>query len=466
MPRLAATGLLPLASLRAATGAARAPAGPRQDTALDHEAVASRLVHSHAARPARLAPRAQEAPVPRRHRDRAGRGRRCRKIHLRPGARPLAREGARRDHGAPGTPAPVALHARRRRLVEGAAAHLRRAGRRRRHAVSGLRALSAGRLHGPRPLPALPQGAPLRARRWSRAVRAVPRSPELRARGAAPRSVRAAAVAQCAGPPDARGGAPLLPAHPRSRHPDRAASRSRARRAAQDHGARRLRAPPQPGGPRRRLVRQRRALRGGLPAAGRGRRGPQSPHLGGAVGRIMNPHPNGRRPLVAELVGPAGTGKSAVSQCLARRPGVMRASVWNLPRGWWLLNAVRSLPTLLALCARTRPLPWEELRQLVRLRTLRQVLERRPVQHVPLVVLDEGPVFALAWLRLFGRQRRRGDALAPWWQRALQQWAAALDIVVRVNAPDAVLLERIRPRGEPHRVKHRPHAEIRAVLPA
>src|SRR6266566_3854507 len=123
MPRLAATGLLPLASLRAATGAARAPAGPRQDTALDHEAVASRLVHSHAARPARLAP-----------------------------------------------PAPVALHARRRRLVEGAATHLRRAGRRRRRAVSGLRALSAGRLHGPRPLPALPQGAPLRARRWSRAV--------------------------------------------------------------------------------------------------------------------------------------------------------------------------------------------------------------------------------------------------------------------------------------------------------
>ena len=181
---------------------------------------------------------------------------------------------------------------------------------------------------------------------------------------------------------------------------------------------------------------------------------------------MMNPHPNGRRPLVAELVGPAGTGKSALSQCLARRPGVMRASVWNLPRGWWLFNAVGSLPTLLALCARTRPLPWEELRQLVRLRTLRQVLERRPVQHVPLVVLDEGPVFALAWLRLFGRQRRRGDALAPWWQRALQEWAAALDIVVLVNAPDAVLLERIRAREKPHRVKHRTDAEIGAFLAA
>src|SRR6266550_2096117 len=418
MPRLAATGLLPLASLRAATGAARAPAGPRQDTALDHEAVASRLVHSHAARPARLAPRAQEAPVPRRHRDRAGRGRRCRKIHLRPGARPLAREGARRDHGAPGTPAPVALHARRRRLVEGAAAHLRRAGRRRRHAVSGLRALSAGRLHGPRPLPALPQGAPLRARR------------------AAPRSVRAAAVAQCAGPPDARGGAPLLPAHPRSRRPDRARGRSRDRRTAQDHRTRRLRAPPQPGGPERRLDRQRRALRGSRAAAGPGRRGSQGPHLGGALTRMG---------LVVELVGPAGAGKSALSEHLARRPGVVRASIWNLPRGAWLLNAVRSLPTLLAVGVRTRPFPWEDMRHLVRLRTLRQVLARQRAQQVPLVVLDEGPVYALAWLRLFGHQRRRGDALAPWRQRALEQWAGALDLVVTLDS-DAAAIDRTAER--------------------
>ena len=52
--------------------------------------------------------------------------------------------------------------------------------------------------------------------------------------------------------------------------------------------------------------------------------------------------------MVAELVGAAGTGKSTLSLRLARRPGVMRASVWKLPRGWWVFNAVRSLPTLLA----------------------------------------------------------------------------------------------------------------------
>ena len=171
-------------------------------------------------------------------------------------------------------------------------------------------------------------------------------------------------------------------------------------------------------------------------------------------------------PLVAELVGPAGVGKSALSERLGQRADVMRASIWNLPRGRWLLNAVRSLPTLLAVGVRTRPFPWEDLRHLIRLRTLRQVLARGPAQHVPLVVLDEGPVFALAWLRMFGHQRRRSDALAPWRQQALEQWAAALDLVVLVNAPDAVLVERIRARAKPHRVKHSTDEEIGAFLAA
>ena len=60
--------------------------------------------------------------------------------------------------------------------------------------------------------------------------------------------------------------------------------------------------------------------------------------------------------MVAELVGAAGTGKSTLSLRLAG-PGVLRASVWKLPRGWWLYNALRSMPTLFALCVRARALP-------------------------------------------------------------------------------------------------------------
>ncbi len=177
-------------------------------------------------------------------------------------------------------------------------------------------------------------------------------------------------------------------------------------------------------------------------------------------------HANGHRPpprpIIAELVGPAGAGKSALSERLVGRVGALRASVWLLPRGWWLLNAVRSLPVLAALCLDTRSLPWEDMRKFVRLRTLRQLLARRAARRAPLVVLDEGPVFALAYTRLFGYARWRADLPAPWWRRALREWMGALDLVVLLDAPDAVLARRIRTRAKEHRVKQSSDAEIDA----
>jgi broad-specificity NMP kinase len=164
--------------------------------------------------------------------------------------------------------------------------------------------------------------------------------------------------------------------------------------------------------------------------------------------------------MIAELVGAAGTGKSTLSQRLARRPGVMRASVWKLPRGWWLLNAVRSLPTLLVLCLRTRALPWADMRYMIRLRTLRHMLTRRPARQAPLVVLDEGPVFALAWLRLFGHGRSTGHAMTRWRRAVIRDWAETVDVVVLLDAPDAVLAGRIRTRDQPHRVKAGSDVEI------
>src|SRR6266571_2155284 len=124
-----------------------------------------------------------------------------------------------------------------------------------------------------------------------------------------------------------------------------------------------------------------------------------------------------QRPFIAELVGAAGAGKSVLSQALARRPEVMRASVWKLPRGWWLYNAVRSLPTLMGLCVRTRALPWADMRYMIRLRTLHHMLTRRKARRAPFVVLDEGPVFALAWLQLFCDPSVGGGAAMPRWRR-------------------------------------------------
>ncbi len=154
------------------------------------------------------------------------------------------------------------------------------------------------------------------------------------------------------------------------------------------------------------------------------------------------------RPLVVELVGPAGVGKSALAERLLARHDVMRASIWNLPRALLLESGVRSLPELLRLCVMTRSLPREELKQIVRLNALRLYVGRR-VAGARVVVLDEGPVFALSWLRVFGHPRLQNGQAEPWWRATYAVWAALLDRLVLLDAPEPALTSRIRERNKP-----------------
>jgi hypothetical protein len=154
------------------------------------------------------------------------------------------------------------------------------------------------------------------------------------------------------------------------------------------------------------------------------------------------------RPIVVELVGPAGVGKSALAERLLARHDVVRASVWNLPRALLLESVVRSVPQLLRLCIVTRSLPREELKQIVRLNALRLFVRRR-VAGARVVVLDEGPVFALSWLRVFGHPRLQNGRAEPWWRATYAVWAVLLDRLVLLDAPEPVLTSRIRGRDKP-----------------
>ena len=153
--------------------------------------------------------------------------------------------------------------------------------------------------------------------------------------------------------------------------------------------------------------------------------------------------------MLMELVGPAGAGKSLLADRLRVRGDVVRASVWNLPRVLIFESALRSLPVLVRMCVATRAFPRAELEQVVRLNALRLFVRRR-VGGARLVVLDEGPVFALSWLRVFGHPRIQNGRLNPWWRRTLADWAGVLDRVVMLDAPEPVLVSRIRGRQKPH----------------
>ena len=164
-------------------------------------------------------------------------------------------------------------------------------------------------------------------------------------------------------------------------------------------------------------------------------------------------------PRLVELAGPAGAGKSATRRALMARTHLQQGMIWGLPAGSLLWHGVRSTPGFIPLwLAARRPL-WDETRHMVRLRTLREALLNRLPQQSALV-FDEGPVFALAWLRGFGHPVMRQAASEAWWETACEEWARMMDLVIVLDASDEVLARRIRNRPEDHEIKQASDAEI------
>jgi thymidylate kinase len=163
---------------------------------------------------------------------------------------------------------------------------------------------------------------------------------------------------------------------------------------------------------------------------------------------------------VIELVGPAGAGKTTLARALPEYARDIKSglTLWGLPRPLLLAGAVAAMPTI-AGATRTRPLRGAAISQMIRLGALRHALDRSLHNGVRLVVLDEGPVFALSWLDVF-HPRYDDPVWNQWRARMLQHWAQRLDVVVRVDDDDDVLAHRIRTRAKAHPVKHSPDQEI------
>jgi broad-specificity NMP kinase len=166
------------------------------------------------------------------------------------------------------------------------------------------------------------------------------------------------------------------------------------------------------------------------------------------------------RARVLELAGPAGAGKSTLSQTLRRRYQAEQATIWGLPVLQLLGNGVQLVPALVPFWRQSGSLLWDESTHMVRLRTLQRDLTRARANGSSALVFDEGPVFALAWLRGFGHTSLRSAAADPWWQAALRQWAAIVDTVVVLDAADAVVAHRIRTRQDWHEIKYASDQDI------
>jgi shikimate kinase len=164
-----------------------------------------------------------------------------------------------------------------------------------------------------------------------------------------------------------------------------------------------------------------------------------------------------KRPPLVELVGPAGAGKSTVLEALLTRnetivgPPRLRKTEYLLAR-----NLAAVIGTLLRHRIFRPRVSIEQVRMMVYLQVLPRILDRAGSAEA--IVFDQGPVFFLT------RPSLMDERLATWRERVLDAWAPLLDVVVWLDAPDRLLIERINSRAKWHRLKGRQDQTALGVL--
>ncbi|MEP7214046.1 MAG: hypothetical protein ABI791_13280 [Acidobacteriota bacterium] len=174
------------------------------------------------------------------------------------------------------------------------------------------------------------------------------------------------------------------------------------------------------------------------------------------------------RPFIAEIVGPAGAGKSTLSSRLNGHEGRIRAgiSVWGLPLATILIGSLLSIPTIFSLSLHRKRVRVSDLKQVVRLNALhRHVKRKREVGEdadFDALFMDEGVVFALSKLRADNAVEHKvvSNSMIEWERKMIDRWSETLDAIVWLDGPDDLLAERIRTRDKQHRMKDKSEEEI------
>jgi hypothetical protein len=167
------------------------------------------------------------------------------------------------------------------------------------------------------------------------------------------------------------------------------------------------------------------------------------------------------KPRLVELVGPAGAGKSTVFQALLARDETIegRPSLRKTEHAAVLASDVLAvLGTLVRYRAFLSAIKPEQVRMMAYLQALPRILGRADSGDGRIIVFDQGPVYFLT------RPSLMDERLSTWRERVLDTWASLLNVVVRLEAPNALLVERINSRSKWHALKGSPDQTALDVL--
>jgi len=169
---------------------------------------------------------------------------------------------------------------------------------------------------------------------------------------------------------------------------------------------------------------------------------------------------------IAELIGPAGSGKTTLLEALGERnpdvvPTPEPSRLELLP--YYSRHAALLLPACLSRPSGVLEFQEREARAMAYARAWHAPSEALAAagHHV---LLDHGPLFRLAFLDEFGTPLTRTPVFRRWWERTFSLWEGSLDLLIRLNAPDDVLVERVRGRRVGHALKSKTPVDARRFL--
>jgi shikimate kinase len=172
-------------------------------------------------------------------------------------------------------------------------------------------------------------------------------------------------------------------------------------------------------------------------------------------------------PIVLEIVGLAGTGKSTILNSLTKQDKKIQAG-YCYNKILYIPCFINIIPilfwTFLSECRNSRHLTWVAVKAMLFLSTLHYVAKKQSSNNHTIVMLDQGPIYMLTLLHMFVLENVKTQRLKQWWENYLNKWSSTLDIIIRLEAPDNILIERVHDRRKWHIFKEQTEQEVQDLM--